>query len=475
MAIIKPVWITICMLIVVHVQVGSAQQLVVAPSKNYVQTPEGKPFIWIGDTAWELFHKLNREEVDHYLTVRMKQGFTVIYTVILAEHEGLTLPNAYGEVPLYRQDPAKPNLRYFEHVDYVINKAQSLGLRLAILPTWGNNVQNARDGNRSYIFTPKNAYQYGNFLGDRYKDKPIIWVLGGDRNVDNDQARLIWDKLAEGVRAGNDAKQLISYHPAGESSSAYWFHKSTWLDFNMYQTGHARRSIPGYQYAEAHRLLDPQKPFLDAEPAYEDIPIKFWEYLSKRSPEELIGSVFDTSGIIINRDYFEAGFFTDKDVRQQAYWGLLSGAMGFSYGNNAVWQFVGTGKKWVIPSLYTWQEALTRPGAEQIKHLRFFMERWGFSTQIPDQSLIYGINRHGTSHIRAATNADKSCVCVYTPVNQVIVLNLSLSADTVYKVSWFDPRHGEIQHEEKVVSKGPVEFNPPAAMDDCLLILELKK
>ncbi|MBD1423910.1 glycoside hydrolase family 140 protein [Sphingobacterium chuzhouense] len=471
----KSVWTFIWMLSFIHLQIGIAQQLTVAPSKSYLQTSDGKPFIWIGDTAWELFHKLNREEVDEYLTVRMKQGFTVIYTVILAEHEGLTVSNAYGEVPLHGQNPAKPNLRYFEHVDYVINKAQSLGLRLAVLPTWGNNVQNARDGKRPYIFTPQNAYQYGNFLGDRYKDKSIIWVLGGDRNVDNGQAKLIWDKLAEGIRAGNDDKQLMSYHPAGESSSAYWFHKSTWLDFNMYQTGHARRSMPGYQYAEAHRLLDPQKPFLDAEPAYEDIPIKFWEYLSKRPSEELIGSVFDTSGIIIDRDYFEAGFFTDKDVRQQAYWGLLSGAMGFSYGNNAVWQFVDTGKEYVVPSLYTWREALTRPGAEQIKHLRFFMENWDFSTLVPDQSLIYGVNRSGASHIRAATNADKSCIYVYTPVSQVIVLNLSLSADTVYKVSWFDPRNGEIQHEEKVISNGPVAFIPPAAADDCVLILELKK
>lgn len=463
------------MLSFIHLQVGIAQQLTVASSKSYLQTSDGKPFIWIGDTAWELFHKLNREEVDEYLTVRMKQGFTVIYAVILAEHEGLDVPNAYGDLPLHGQDPAKPNLRYFEHVDYIINKAQSLGLHLAVLPTWGNNVQNTRDDKRSYIFTEKNAYQYGQFLGDRYKDKPIVWVLGGDRNIDDSQAKLIWDRLAEGIQLGNDNKQLMSYHPAGESSSAYWFHKSPWLDFNMYQTGHARRSMPGYQYAEWHRLLDPQKPFLDAEPAYEDIPIKFWEYLSKKPLEELIGSVLDTSGIIKDRNYFEAGFFTDKDVRRQAYWGLLSGAMGFSYGNNAVWQFIDTGEKYMVPSLYNWRGALTRPGAEQIKHLRFFMENWGFSTWIPDQSLIYGINRPGAAHIRAATNADKSCVYIYTPVSQSIVLDVPLSIDTVYKVSWFDPRNGEIHQERKIIANGPVEFIPPTTADDWLLVLESKR
>lgn len=465
----KSAAIFISILVLFCLETGYAQVLSVAPSKRYLQTPEGKPFIWIGDTAWELFHKLNRAEADEYLTARAEQGFTVIYTVILAEHDGLQSPNAYDEVPLDEQNPAKPNPRYFEHVDYIINKAQSLGLYLAVLPTWGNNVQNTRDGKRPYIFSKKNAYHYGHFLGDRYKDKPVVWILGGDRNVDNSEAKFIWDKLAEGIRRGNGEKQLMSYHPAGESSSAYWFHKSPWLAFNMYQTGHARRSMPGFQYAEAHRLLDPPKPFLDAEPAYEDIPVKFWEYLSKKPADP----VLDTSGVIKDRNYFAAGFFTDKDVRNQTYWSLLSGTMGISYGNNAVWQFLGTGKGYMVPGLHTWREALTRPGAEQIKHLRYFMEKWDFSTMIPDQSLIYGVNRPGVSHIRAATNTDKSFIYVYTPVNQAIVLNLPLH--TVYIVTWFDPESGKIHHEGERAVNGQVTFSPPAIAKDCLLILEFKK
>lgn len=470
---IKPIAVFICMQVLFCLKVGYAQSLTVAPSKRHLQTPQGTPFIWIGDTAWELFHKLSRSEADEYLTVRAKQGFTIIYTVILAEHDGLQSPNAYGDLPLNEQNPARPNPRYFEHVDYIINKAQSLGLYLAVLPTWGNYVPNTRDGKRSYIFTDKNAYHYGKFLGDRYKDKPVVWILGGDRNVDYREAKDIWDRLAEGIQRGNGHKHLMSYHPAGESSSADWFHKSPWLAFNMYQTGHARRSIPGFQYAEAHRLLDPPKPFLDAEPAYEDIPVKFWEYLSKKPLAQLIGTVIDTSGMIKDSNYFGEGFFTDIDVRNQAYWSLLSGAMGVSYGNNAVWQFVDIEKGYMVPSLYTWREALTRPGAEQIKHLRFFMEKWDFSTMLPDQSLIYGLNRSGVSHIRAATNTDKSFIYAYTPVNQAIVLNLPLH--TACKVNWFDPKNGKIHHEGERVVNGPVTFSPPATAEDCLLVLELKK
>jgi hypothetical protein len=37
-----------------------------------------EPFFWLGDTAWELFHRLNREEADRYLEDRARKGFTVI-------------------------------------------------------------------------------------------------------------------------------------------------------------------------------------------------------------------------------------------------------------------------------------------------------------------------------------------------------------------------------------------------------------
>jgi hypothetical protein len=53
-------------------------QLKVSPDHRFLQTADGKPFFWLADTAWELFHKLNREEADLYLKDRADKGFTVI-------------------------------------------------------------------------------------------------------------------------------------------------------------------------------------------------------------------------------------------------------------------------------------------------------------------------------------------------------------------------------------------------------------
>lgn len=58
-----------------------AQQLKISDNHKYLITKEGKPFFWLGDTAWELFHRLSREEADTYLKDRAAKGFTVIQAV----------------------------------------------------------------------------------------------------------------------------------------------------------------------------------------------------------------------------------------------------------------------------------------------------------------------------------------------------------------------------------------------------------
>jgi hypothetical protein len=68
--------------------------LEVAPGGRYLQTSEGKPFFYLGDTAWALFHRLTRKEAETYLQDRADKGFTVIQAVALAELRGLDEPNA---------------------------------------------------------------------------------------------------------------------------------------------------------------------------------------------------------------------------------------------------------------------------------------------------------------------------------------------------------------------------------------------
>jgi len=86
----------------------SAQFLQVSDNHRYLVTENGDPFFWLGDTGWEMLHRLDREEMVHYMRNRAGKGFTVIQAVILSEIDGLTFPNMEGNLPFEDFDPERP-------------------------------------------------------------------------------------------------------------------------------------------------------------------------------------------------------------------------------------------------------------------------------------------------------------------------------------------------------------------------------
>lgn len=127
-------------------------QLKISADKRHLSKTNGEPFFWLGDTAWELFHRLNREEAKLYLKDRASKGFTIIQAVVLAELDGLNTPDPYGDKPLIDNDPHKPNEAYFKHVDFIVNEAEKLGLIIAMLPSWGDKW------NKKWGVGPENFY-----------------------------------------------------------------------------------------------------------------------------------------------------------------------------------------------------------------------------------------------------------------------------------------------------------------------------
>src|ERR1051326_6509939 len=117
------------LLLYVFLGIAHAQlpRLKISDNHHFLITESGQPFFWLGDTAWELFHRLNREDAEHYLKNRAQKGFNVVQAVALAEFDGLTITNAYGHLPLIENDPLQPNEDYFKHVDWIVAKANSLG------------------------------------------------------------------------------------------------------------------------------------------------------------------------------------------------------------------------------------------------------------------------------------------------------------------------------------------------------------
>ena len=136
------------------------EQISVSDNHRYLVDEQGQPFFYLADTAWELFHRLNREEADMYLKDRAKKGFTAIQAVAIAELDGINTLNAYGHLPFVDEDPTHPAIQegadndYWDNVDYIVRKANKEGLYIAMLPTWGRYWH---DGNKP-VFNARNAY-----------------------------------------------------------------------------------------------------------------------------------------------------------------------------------------------------------------------------------------------------------------------------------------------------------------------------
>jgi hypothetical protein len=269
-----------------------AGRIKVAENRRYLQYENGKPFFYLGDTAWELLHRLNREEATPYLTNRARKGFTVIQAVVLAPLGGLTVPNPCGEVPL-----------------------------------------------------------------------------------------------------------------------------------------------------------------LDGDPHYEGIPVGFH-----------------------NRGARGMDRFDDCDVRQAAYWSLLAGACGFTYGNNNVWQMFRpgvTGPDDVarrdlfgepgsnIGADIPWHEALDHPGAFQMRHVRRLFESLPFTKLGPDQRVILNGPTTGGARIRAARASDGSFALVYSPRGESLTLDKSLIKAERQRQYWYDPRDGTAYASKEQDSWGIQTFTPP--------------
>src|SRR5690348_1654818 len=147
-------------------------RLHVSSNHRFILRDNGQPFPYLADTAWELFHRLNRKEGAEYLRTRARQGFTVIQAVALAELDGLTDPNAFGKLPLLNRDPARPAVTpgvhhpasaeydYWDHVEYLTDEANRQGLYVGLLPAWGRWIVKDPRAPEDAVFNTANAFAY---------------------------------------------------------------------------------------------------------------------------------------------------------------------------------------------------------------------------------------------------------------------------------------------------------------------------
>lgn len=434
-----------------------------SPDHARFQTSSGKPFFWLGDTGWLLFVKCTREDAIKYLDVRKQQGFNLIQVMVL--HDLPNTVNVYGDSALRKLDIAQPIVTegshaddakqydYWDHVEFIIKEAGKRNMQMALVPMWGSNIK---------IGKPS-AFQiktYADFISKRlgHLDN-IIWLNGGD--VAPADAMELWDLMGKTIKQ-NDARHLMTYHPRGRYSSSEWFYAAPWLDFNMFQSGHKSyaqdtSAKDKYHFGEDNWMhvakdlgLAPHKPTLDGEPSYENIPHGLHDSLDRR--------------------------WTAHDIRRYAYWSVLAGAAGFTYGENAVMQFHHLGDKDANFGVnQPWEEALHSPGAKQMQYLFSLMQLFGSSHWHQAQSAII---KNGTRYERVAVAASDELAVFYTFTGKSFTIDVSqLPVRGIKAAYWLDPSTGKKQ-KATIDLKGSITKVDPQEMKstapDRVLVLRNK-
>lgn len=415
-------------------------RLVVSENNRYIVHENGQPFFWMGNTAWLLPERLNREEAEYFLAKDREAGYNVEQIQVL---NAIPTFNVYGHAANNAEfdfsKVSKPGVYgYWEHLDYIVDVAANNGIYIAMDCIWGSMIDK---------MDVKKAAALGKFLGERYKDKPnIIWLIGGD--IMGDKKPEVWDAMARAIKKV-DQNHIMTFHPRGRTTSAWWYNDREWMDFNMFQSGHRRygqRKGDGdytikdnteednWRYVDMSFEKEPLRPVIDGEPSYEDIPQGLHDVNDPR--------------------------WMDYDVRRYAYWAVFGGAFGHTYGHNSVMQFIRPGLLASFGAEKPWWDAMKDPGYNQMKYLKWLMLSFPFTERVADQSIIAGQN--GERYDRIIATRGNDYLLVYNYSGKPMSIDLAKISGAKKNVWWMNPADGKLTYLGEYDSK-VVEFTYDAA------------
>jgi hypothetical protein len=427
-------------------------KLKISENRRFFINQNGKPFIWLADTDWTIAQRLKWDDVEYLMQKRKSQGFTVFQIVALDPEQDKEMRNPAGDKALLNDNLSTPNEKYFQYLDWILDKAEEFGFYVLLLPVWGELVvgHNWMGEFSEKIVTAENAYEFGRWIGNRYKDRPnIIWCLGGDRQPIHlgVEYKDVWRNMAEGIAKGvlnRDLKHnvkdpdwhkiLITYHSCHEaetgecSTMSYWTDDDAWISFIMIQSGHGL-TPKNYELVKKDYDREIPMPVFDGEPAYEQMPTT-WP----------IGS-----------DFHEGWM-----VRKRAYWSLFAGSFGHTYGHPSVCWMISEKERDSFRR-YSWFDAMDQEGAWQMKILRDFLESRDLSQCIPCQEILTEQSEKSEDildeHIQACVERDGKFSCVYFPSGGKETIDLSWLKGHYLQMWWLNPRDGQCYSQDNAVSE----------------------
>lgn len=312
-----------------------------ASNGRYLEFIDGTPLFWLSDTWWlGLSARLKWPgDVQTIAADRVAKGFTAVTIGLQSPDVTAFDEQAANEAGFtWTPDFARINPAFFDLADLRIHWLVSSGLVPCFVASWQEYMHQ--------MGVEKLKKHWRNLVA-RYGAYPVVWCLYGD---DNKSERAEWGQVAAYLRKVDPYGHPLTKVPHDNSSARRESSGAFKVDLDSISVGmngpiSMQRIGP---YISAAHALEPPMPVILSECCYE--------------------GMFEQ-----NRE----------DLQRFAFWSaVLSGACGFTYGANGVWQ-VNIEDKPFLSSLYVyshgiipWRDGMSQPGSTQVGLGKKLLDRY---------------------------------------------------------------------------------------------------
>ncbi len=431
----------------------------VSQNRRYLEHADGTPFFWLGDTHWAFAYGERWDESNHpamdsmfrgMVDRRVQQGYTVYQTNLRSDETSADGGGAGDS--LYWDKSCKddvPNVTFYQNeLDRRMLYIADSGLVNALGLAWFSAVQNGT----------QHMKHLARYIIARYGALPIVWTLAGEAAgyfPGPPRERFIrgWREVALYIEQTDGYDHLQSAHSTNERPFADYYHADGWHDFTMNQAGHGDYPVNAHWYRRFH-AEHTTKPFIESESLYEFV------------------STLEENGSRLCTPYM---------VRRAAYLAMQTGACGYTYGAQGIWDnlwephdenLIGGGfNRFGIP----WYKAIDGEAGEQMGILRRFYEENRFWELIPhNEEEVATANPFDARAPLASATADSArWVLYYTENITWRQARITGFCAAPYVGTWVDPRTGEKRPAgEYVPEDGALVMPKRPTIEDWLLVLE---
>jgi Protein of unknown function (DUF4038)/Putative collagen-binding domain of a collagenase len=398
---------------------------------RYLVDQNGKPFFISGEAAWSLIAQPSLDDARAYLDDRQTKGVNLLLVNLIEHKFAKAAPaDAAGDKPFGPKPFTAFNEAYFAHADDILREAAMRNMVVLLAPLYlGYDCEDEGFCQEVRQAAATDMREYGRYVGKRYASfSNLVWIIGGDTDPTPVKSKVL--EFIAGLRE-QDSVHLMTAHNEPESLATNHWSGETWLNVNDIYT------YDDALYTMAADAAKQGMPFFLVESAYEN-----------------------------EHDA------TPQTLRAQAYWSVLSGAMGHIFGNCPIWHFSSADK---FCGTRAWKSALDSPGIASMAVLHDFFATRSWWDLVPDNQhtiLTQGYGTYGQSdYVTAAFSSATGLFVAYLPSSRSVTLDLTHLTGSQVRATWLDPVQGAMHTAGTYTNKQSVMLSPPGR-GDWVLYLE---